>query len=127
MSAPVFRSELRANMDKQWKFFRNGYVKIEGENFFAQERIYSAMATETATSGYFLLNAGAGTEIIAHDRVLCSVNFSVNNLTDVAYQNHLSRLKYSDTNYATGRNGVYNMGRNFSIKLNIPLYIKKAA
>jgi iron complex outermembrane receptor protein len=42
------------------------------------------------------------------------------NLGDVAYQNHLSRLKYAAENLATGRVGVYNMGRNFSIKLNIP-------
>ena len=124
--APVFRSELRANMNKQWKFFRNGYVKIEAENYFTQNRIYSAHNTETKTPGYFLLNAGAGTELIRKDRVVCSVNFSVNNLADVAYQNHLSRLKYSDQNYVTGRTGVYNMGRNISIKLNIPLYIKKS-
>ncbi|MDQ3110921.1 MAG: TonB-dependent receptor [Bacteroidota bacterium] len=124
--APVFRSELRANMSKQWKFLRNGYVKIEAENFFAQERIYSAMETETVTPGYFLLNAGAGTEIIRNGRIFCSLNFSVNNIADVAYQNHLSRLKYSGPNYATGRNGVYNMGRNFSVKLNIPLYLKKS-
>jgi len=43
------------------------------------------------------------------------------NLTDVAYQNHLSRLKYTDENMATGRMGVFNMGRNFSLKLNLPL------
>ena len=43
------------------------------------------------------------------------------NIGDVAYQNHLSRLKYAAENMATGRQGVFNMGRNFSIKLNIPL------
>jgi iron complex outermembrane receptor protein len=84
------------------------------------------METETMTPGYFLLNAGAGTEIITHGRIFCSINFSVNNIADVAFQNHLSRLKYSGPNYATGRNGVYNMGRNFSVKLNIPLYIKSS-
>jgi iron complex outermembrane receptor protein len=43
------------------------------------------------------------------------------NITDIAYQNHLSRLKYTAENVVTGRTGVFNMGRNFSIKLNIPL------
>jgi iron complex outermembrane recepter protein len=124
--APVLRSELRADMEKQWKFLRNGYVKIEAENYFAQNNIYSAMETETQTPGYFLLNAGAGTEIMYKTRVLCLLNISVNNLADVVYQNHLSRLKYSGPNYVTGRNGVYNMGRNVSVKLNIPLYIKKS-
>jgi iron complex outermembrane receptor protein len=37
----------------------------------------------------------------------------------VAYQNHLSRLKYAAINEATGRVGVFNMGRNFSFKVNI--------
>ena len=45
----------------------------------------------------------------------------------VAYQNHLSRLKYAAENIATGRNGVFNMSRNFSIKVNIPFNIPVAA
>ncbi|MEO5645618.1 MAG: TonB-dependent receptor, partial [Bacteroidia bacterium] len=124
--APVLRSELRANMNKQWKFFRNGYIKIEAENYFMQNRIYAALGTETETPGYFLLNIGAGTELIRKGIMVCSLNLAVNNLADIGYQNHLSRLKYSDPNYVTGRNGVYNMGRNISIKLTIPLYIKKS-
>ena len=40
---------------------------------------------------------------------------------DRAYQNHLSRLKYLDVNQVTGRRGVYNMGRNFSIKVVVPI------
>lgn len=43
------------------------------------------------------------------------------NLTDIAYQNHLSRLKYADLNYFNGKRGVFNMGRNFGIKVNVPL------
>ena len=39
------------------------------------------------------------------------------NLADVAYQSHLSRLKYAPQNPLTGRNGVYNMGRNINLKL----------
>lgn len=122
--APVLRSELRASQNKPWKAFRDSYVKIEAENYLKQDNIYSAYGTETATPGYFLLNFGMGGDIMHKDRVLCSLNFAMNNLTDVAYQNHLSRLKYSDPNYVTGHNGVYNMGRNFSVKLNIPLYLK---
>jgi len=33
----------------------------------------------------------------------------------------LSRLKYAPENLVTGRIGVFNMGRNFTIKFNIPL------
>jgi iron complex outermembrane receptor protein len=53
-----------------------------------------------------------------------SVYAGMNNLLDVAYQHHLSRLKYTDMNQLTGRTGVYNMGRNFSVKVNIPLSFK---
>jgi len=46
---------------------------------------------------------------------------SVNNINDTAYQSHLSRLKYGPVNFKTGRSGVYNMGRNISFKLVIPV------
>jgi iron complex outermembrane receptor protein len=52
---------------------------------------------------------------------LFQVSLIAQNITDVAYQNHLSRLKYTAENMATGRMGVFNMGRNFSIKVNVPL------
>jgi iron complex outermembrane receptor protein len=42
---------------------------------------------------------------------------NVENLGDVIYQSHLSRLKYAPINPLSGRQGVFNMGRNFSIKL----------
>jgi iron complex outermembrane receptor protein len=40
----------------------------------------------------------------------------VDNLMDTAFQNHLSRLKYAPENPATGRVGVFNMGRSFNVK-----------
>jgi iron complex outermembrane receptor protein len=43
------------------------------------------------------------------------------NIADVAYQNHLNRLKYGPVNEASGRMGVFNMGRNYSLKINVPL------
>ena len=52
---------------------------------------------------------------------LFSIALFAQNITDVAYQNSLSRLKYTDENMLTGRMGVFNMGRNFSLKLNVPL------
>ncbi|HTL80606.1 MAG TPA: TonB-dependent receptor [Bacteroidia bacterium] len=123
--APIYRSEVRTDFDKCGKNLRSVYLKFELEDHFAQNHYYSAFHTETATPAYLLLNAGFGGDVTVNDQVLCSVFFSVNNIADVAYQDHLSRLKYADENYVTGRTGVYNMGRNFSLKLNIPLYIKK--
>ena len=46
-----------------------------------------------------------------------SIYISAENLADAAYQSHLSRLKYAPNNPLTGRSGVYNMGRNISLKL----------
>ena len=46
-----------------------------------------------------------------------NIYISAENLADVAYQSHLSRLKYAPQNPLSGRNGVYNMGRNLSLKV----------
>ena len=68
-----------------------------------------------------LYSVGAGTDIRRKNKVLLSLHVRVENLTDVAYQSHLSRLKYAAVNNLTGRTGVFNMGRNISIKLLIPV------
>lgn len=116
-----FSSELRFDLKKVTKGFRNGYFKIDLNHFFDQNNIYSAYHTETSTSDYTLLNLGLGVDVFTKNKSICSFIFAISNLTDVAYQSHLSRLKYSDTNNATGRIGIYNMGRNFSFKLLVPL------
>ncbi len=122
--APKLISELRGDFKKINTFLSNSYVQIQAEKYFAQDHIFSAYNTETKTPGYLLINAGAGTDILSGNKILFSVFLTVNNLADVAYQSHLSRLKYSEENYVTGRSGVYNMGRNFSFKLNIPINIQ---
>jgi iron complex outermembrane receptor protein len=67
-----------------------------------------------------------GTKVITKKgNDLFSIYFSVNNVFDKAYQNHLSRLKYAAENEVTGRRGVFGMGRNFSLKIIVPLVIKK--
>ncbi|MBS1752934.1 MAG: TonB-dependent receptor [Bacteroidetes bacterium] len=123
--APKLHSEIRVNSKKFGKFLANSYVKIGVDNYFKQNHFYMAFGTETATPGYTLLNAGIGTDIVSKERTLFSIYISANNLINVAYQNHLSRLKYLDENNATGRIGVFNIGRNISFKLIIPIDIKK--
>ena len=73
---------------------------------------------------YFLLNAGVGADVVSKGKTIFGLHFSATNIGDVTYQNHLSRLKYTPENLATGRYGVFDMGRNFSIKVNIPLNYK---
>jgi iron complex outermembrane receptor protein len=125
--APRLINEIRCNFSKLVKGIANFYAKLELDNTFAQNKIFTAYNTETATAGYSLLNAGLGADIVsAKGKTLFSLHISGMNLGDVAYQNHLSRLKYAAENLATGRTGVFNMGRNFSIKLNIPFSTKLA-
>jgi iron complex outermembrane recepter protein len=119
--APKLLTDLRGDFKKIGKNISNVYVKVELDNTFKQTRAFTAFDTETATAGYTLLNAGIGTDINGNGKTLFTINFSANNIGDVAYQNHLSRLKYAAENMATGRMGVFNMGRNFSVKVNIPL------
>lgn len=122
--APKLLTELRADFKKAGKYLKNFYAKFEIENTFRQSHPFTAYNTETATAGYTLLNAGIGMDIIKKNgHQFININFVVTNIADVAYQNHLSRLKYGAENLATRRNGVYNIGRNFSVKLNIPLNV----
>ncbi|MGZ5135293.1 MAG: TonB-dependent receptor, partial [Flavitalea sp.] len=118
-------SEVRADFLDEGKLIRNLSLKVQMDNTFAQNNAFTAYDTETATKGYTLFNAGIGGDIVSKNKVLASLYFNVLNIGDVAYQNHLSRLKYAAENLRTGRQGIYNMGRNFSIKLNIPLSFSK--
>ena len=68
-----------------------------------------------------LLNASIGTDVVVKKHTLFSVYFNGSNLTDEVYQSHLSRLKYAPENLITGRTGVFNMGRNVSIKVIVPV------
>jgi iron complex outermembrane receptor protein len=122
--SPKFTSELRANVKHLSPNLENAYLKIGMDHYFKQDRFYAANGTETATPAYTLVNMGMGTDVVSNRRTLCSLYLSLNNLTDVAYQSHLSRLKYTAENMATGRMGIFNMGRNISLKLLVPLGFK---
>ncbi len=118
-------SELRANFKDAGKMLKNFYVKVEADATFSQHKVFSAYQTEAPTPGYTLFNAGIGADFVnTKKQTIFSINISANNITDAAYQNHLSRLKYAPENIATGRFGVYNIGRNFSAKVNVPLNFK---
>ncbi len=115
-------SELRFDLfAHQSKVFRNTYFKAELDHNFAQNNAFTAYNTETATGSFTLLNAGVGGEWMHKGKTVAAVYFLVSNIADVAYQHHLNRLKYAGENPRTGQMGVYNMGRNFSIKVNVPL------
>ncbi len=116
--APKYRGEIKAIFDKVGKSMHHFYVKFGITHYFDQNNVFSAYGTETATSGYTLLNAGIGTQIKMNGKTdFLILYLSAENLTDLGYQSHLNRLKYAPTNPLTGRAGVFNMGRNFSLKM----------
>lgn len=113
-------TELRAEFPTQLKAFRNFYAKVEMDNVAAQRHFFSGYNTETETSGYTLFNAGLGTDIYWGGAKRAGIILAMNNIGDIAYQQHLSRLKYAPENPVTGRAGVFNMGRNFTARLVVP-------
>jgi len=115
-------SSLRGNFKKINNRVQNSYASIELENTWAQNHPFTGYHTETSTPGYALLNIGLGTDICnKKDQPIFSFYFSALNITDKAYQSHVSRLKYAPVNDASGRTGIFNTGRNFSFKILIPL------
>jgi iron complex outermembrane receptor protein len=123
------RSELLAEFKKKYKHFTGTFAKMEVEYYAAQNRAFTAYNTETPTPGYTLVNAGLGTTVTTNaGTTLFRISVQGNNLGDVAYQSHLSRLKYFEPypGNASGHSGIYNMGRNISVKLIIPFEVRKA-
>jgi iron complex outermembrane recepter protein len=114
-------SELRAELLKNGKLFKDLHLQFEVDHTFSQNKPFTAFGTETATPGYTLLNASISSDIKTKNKTLFSLYLMANNIADVAYQSHLSRLKYTDINQLTGRRGVFNTGRNFMLRLNIPI------
>lgn len=119
--APRWTSELKYEITHHGKTLNNAYVALGLECYLRQNHYYKADQTETATPSYTLLNLSAGTDLMVGKRKVAELYLTADNLLNRAYQSHLSRLKYTDINAATGRMGVYNMGRNIVMKVVIPL------
>lgn len=116
---------------------RNAYFKFGLMNCFEQKKIYLQYAiynglntaltpfeydaSRSATKGYVLFNVGAGGDIVSNGKTICRLFIICNNLFNTAYMDYMSRFKYLPVNYATGRVGVFNMGRNLSVKILVPL------
>ena len=101
----------------------NFYIAAGLDCYLKQTHVYSADDTETATPGYALLSLSAGTDLQLKGKKVAELYVTADNLLNRAYQNHLNRLKYADENVMTGRRGVYNMGRNVTFKVVIPINI----
>jgi iron complex outermembrane receptor protein len=113
-------SELQYDFTNKNLSLVNGFVKVAAAFSGPQNRVYLADNTETPTPGYTLINAGLGAGFTnKKNKLLFNIYLFANNIFDVVYQDHLSRLKYFEQYSASpnGRLGIYNMGRNISIKL----------
>ena len=110
--APRLFSEIKYEFTHGGQTFNNAFLALNLDWNMAQNRFYSIDGTETATPAYVLLGASAGTDVVIKGKTRFSVYLIGSNLTDKAYMPHLSRLKEA---------GVYNMGRNISVKVSIPI------
>ncbi|MBN9383962.1 MAG: TonB-dependent receptor [Chitinophagaceae bacterium] len=117
-------SELRLDWGVRSHHIVNGFAKVQVAWYASQNRAYLADNTESATPGYALINAGVGAGVTnSKGKTIFNLYIMGNNLFDVAYFDHMSRLKYflyssSDTNPA---HGIHNMGRNIAFKIDFPL------
>ncbi|HWK02913.1 MAG TPA: TonB-dependent receptor [Puia sp.] len=117
-------SELRYEFSAKKSRVSHAFVKLQLEYYASQDRAFLAYNTETPTAGYSLVNVGIGGSVAdKKGKTIFNLYLNVNNLFDVAYYDHLSRLKYflyssTDTDRS---HGIYNMGRNISFKLDFPL------
>ncbi len=116
-----WNAEVKYEITHDGQLLNNAFVAVGMTCNFRQNHFYAAEQTETATPGYTLFNLSAGSDLTVRGKKVASLFMEVSNLTNKAYQHHLSRLKYADVNPVTGRRGVFNMGRNIIVKLQIPI------
>jgi iron complex outermembrane receptor protein len=108
-----WNSELSYSIIKRSdKIIRELQAKVILDVYATQDRIDTF---ETETKGATIVGASINADIkIA--KTICSLFVLGNNITDVTYYNHLSRLKDA---------GIAAMGRNITMGITIPLSIKK--
>lgn len=120
--APRWTSELKYELTHHGHtMLNNAYVALGLECNLTQNHYYKVDDTETRTPSYTLISLSAGTDLNIHHKKMAEIYITAENLLNRAYQNHLSRLKYCDINNVTGRQGVYNMGRNIVFKVIVPI------
>lgn len=124
MPAPKWTCDVRYEFPDFAKgHCRRTFLAFGSELNFRQNKFYAVDDTETATPSYTLFNLSAGMDLHVFGHNCIELTLSCQNLFDKVYQPHLSRLKYVDTNSALGRQGISAMGRNFCIKVNVPIDI----
>lgn len=113
-------TRIKAQWPQKKGILAEPWLQAELETHATQNRFYAVDNTETTTPGYTLLHVGAGFVIRnKKEKNVCQVFLNINNLLNRAYQSHQNRLKYFEyyNSSPTGTSGIYNMGRNCSVKM----------
>jgi len=110
--APRLLTECKYEFTHDGKLLNNAFIAVELDWNARQDHFYAVDDTETATPSYTLLNMSMGTDIVIKGEKRASLYIIADNLLDSAWQSHLSRLKEV---------GIYNMGRNITFKMIIPI------
>ena len=110
--APRLLTEIKYELSHGGKVLNNAFVAVELDWNAPQNHFCAVDDTETATPAYTLLNMSLGTDVMIGGKKRASLYLMADNLLDTAWQSHLSRLKEV---------GIYNMGRNLTVKLIIPI------
>ena len=134
-------ADVRFNIRKTGQNLKNAFVRFGVLDVFSQNKVYQQFAiynglntaltpyeyraSKAPTQGYVLFNVSVGGDIVSEGRTICKIYVTCNNMFDTPYIDYMSRFKYNPVNYTTGRVGVFNMGRNISFKLVIPLNFKR--
>lgn len=108
--AHKIKFEIRLEKEKLWKVV-HPFVALNNNNTFAQNR---PAVDEDKTKGYVLFDFSIGGELKIKNQLI-SLVFSVNNILDTKYMDHLSTLKEVN---------MYNPGRSFVLSIKVPFQIK---
>lgn len=136
--------DLIVHLGKVCSFINDAYLRFgvmsvaKQSDVYREAAIYTALsssstpyeyaASQNAQAGYTLFNAGLGGHILKHNgKEACQLFVICNNLFNTGYMDYMSRFKYYPVNPATDRVGVFNMGRNLSVKLIIPISFTESA
>lgn len=116
--APRWNMDLRLELpDLCHHHFRRSHLSFGMEYNLRQDHYFAFEQTETPTADYAVCQLSLGTDLHLRGHNCFEITILCQNLFDKVYQPHLSRLKYTDGG------GVSAMGRNFVLKLNVPIDI----
>ena len=134
-------ADLKFHIKHIGRGIKNAYAKVGILSCAQQNHVYLGTAAETglgtaqtpyeyaasqaATAGYTLFNAGLGGDVQSNGHTICKIYLTGTNRFNTAYMDYMNRFKYYPYNPANGRVGVLNMGRNVSFKVIIPFDFSK--